>query len=105
MILALVALVALHELGHAACAAAHGLHPRLFVRWPWTFGIAARPTSWEQSRSVACAGPLASILAGLVLVAAGDAALGWTSILAFGVAQLAPLRRFDGHHILRRRHP
>ncbi len=103
--LALVALIVVHEAGHALCARLHGLRVGVFAASPWRFGITAAPETREQDRSIACAGPLASILAGLGLVAAGMPLAGWAGIILFGIAQLSPRKGFDGQRIYGRRTP
>ncbi len=104
-ILALIALIVVHEAGHALCARAWGLKVGVFWSSAWRFGITAAPETREQDRSIACAGPLAAILAGLGLVAAGMPLAGKAGILLFGILQLLPRRGFDGYRIFRRRTP
>ncbi len=99
IVIALLALQVVHELGHASCAKALGLHPRPFYASVWRWGVSCWTDTPSQDRSIACAGPLATILAGLALVYAGLPLAGWSGILLFGILQLLPRRGFDGARI------
>ncbi len=105
IILALVGLQVVHELGHAVCAKALGLHPRPFYASAWRWGVQCWTDTPSQDRSIACAGPLATILAGIALVHAGMPTAGKWGIALFGVLQLLPREGFDGYRIYRRRTP
>ena len=94
-LLSLAGAVVIHEAGHALTAQALGKRWRLFLRFPVALGVAAEP-----SRLVAAAGPVASILAGLVA-----SALGWEMLaianLFLGVVSLVPVPPQDGWRLIR----
>ncbi len=101
IVIALCGLQIVHELGHALCAKALGLHPRPFYASVWRWGVRCWTDTPSQDRSIACAGPLVTILGGIALVHAGMPMAGKAGILLFGVLQLLPRRGFDGHRIFR----
>ena len=91
-----VAAVVLHEAGHALAAQVLGLRWKIYMRFPVSLGIAAEP-----SRRVAAAGPLVSLVAGLIAFGAGWYMFSAASLI-LGLVSLVPVRPQDGWRMIHR---
>ena len=100
LLAAFVLAVTVHEAGHAFAAIALGRRPRLFVRWPWTFGVAVPTIGRGADGLVALAGPAASLALAYGAILTGHSTVALVSGL-LGLLNLLPVPRSDGSHIVR----